>query len=156
MWHVRRRQHPRPRRSKLASGGEIDLVRCRICGKHLCVISGRHLSTHGTDRETYMQDYRLSPDKLCSKSFRINHSSRSDYCAHSTREWITAMKAVHRKHGNVYAGFLQKHYPNLYVEGTWLYGDWDAALRVLGFTPEQMRLRTYWNDERVVTKIRLL
>ena len=38
------------------------------------------------------------------------------------------MKAVHRKHGNVYAGFPQKHYPNLYAEAMWLNGgDWDAA-----------------------------
>ena len=67
------------------------------------------------------------------------------------------MKAVYKQHGNVYAGFLQKHYPNLYLEGIWLNGgDWDAALRVLGFTPERMRLRTYWDDERVVTKIRFL
>jgi hypothetical protein len=32
----------------------------------------------------------------------------------------------------------------------------DAALRVLGFTPERMRLRTYWEAERVVTKIHFL
>jgi hypothetical protein len=64
------------------------------------------------------------------------------------------MKAVYKQHGNVYAGFLQKQYPNLYVEGIWLNGgDWDVALRVLGFTPERMRLRTYWDDERVITKI---
>ena len=67
------------------------------------------------------------------------------------------MKAVYKQHGNVYAGFLQKHYPNLYLEGIWLNGgDWDAALRVLGFTPERMRLRTYWETERVITKIRFL
>ena len=147
-----------PRRAQRTSGGdETDFVRCRICGKHLRVISGRHLSTHDTDRKTYIQEYRLSPDQRCSKSFRINHSSRSDYRPHSRREWIAAMKAVYKQHGNVYAGFLQKHYPNLYLEGLWLNGgNWDAALRVLGFTPERMRLRTYWETERVVTKIRFL
>jgi hypothetical protein len=67
------------------------------------------------------------------------------------------MKAVYKQHGNVYAGFLQKHFRNLYLEGIWLNGgDWDAALRVLGFTPERMRLRTYWESERVLTKIRFL
>ena len=67
------------------------------------------------------------------------------------------MKAVYKQHGNVYAGFLQKHYPNLYLEGLWLNGgDWDAALRVLGFTPERMRLRTSWEAERVITKLHLL
>ena len=135
----------------------IDFVRCLICGDHRRVISGRHLSKHGIDRETYIAEYALSPDQLCSKSFRINHSSRPDCCAHDRREWITVMKAVYKQHGNVYAGFLRKHYPNLYLEGLWLNGgEWDAALRVLGFTPERMRLRTYWDDERVVTKIRIL
>ncbi len=67
-------------RRRCRDGAEgTDFVRCRICGKHLRVISGRHLSTHGTNRETYIKEYRLSPDKLCSKSFRINHSSRRDY-----------------------------------------------------------------------------
>ena len=146
-----------PRRAQRTSGGDgTDFVRCRICGKHLRVISGRHLSTHDTDRKTYIQEYRLSPDQLCSKTFRVNHSSRSDYRAHSRREWIAAMKAVYKQHGNLYAGFLQKHDPNLYLEGIWLCGDWDSALRVLGFTPERMRLRTYWQIERVVTQIRLL
>jgi hypothetical protein len=147
-----------PRRAQRISGGDsTDFVRCRICGKHLCVISGRHLSTHGTDRETYREEYGLSPDQLCSKTFRVNHSSRADCCAHSRREWIARMKSVYKQHGNVYAGFLQKHYPNLYLEGIWLNGGhWDAALRVLGFTPERLRLRTYWDDERVVTKIRIL
>ena len=59
------------------------------------------------------------------------------------------MKTVYKHYGNVYAGFLQKHYPNLYLEGSWLNGgDWDAALRVLVFTPERMRLRTYWEALR--------
>ena len=145
----------RARRRGGANG--VDFVNCLICGKHLRVISGRHLLTHGTDRETYIEEYRLSPDQLCSKTFRVNHSSRSDYCPHSRREWMAAMKTVCKKHGNVYAGFLQKHYPNLYLEGLWLNGGhWDAALRVLGFTPERMRLRTYWETERVVTEIRFL
>jgi hypothetical protein len=67
------------------------------------------------------------------------------------------MKKVYKQHGNVYAGFLQEHYRNLYDEGLWLHANnWDAALRVLGFTPERMRLRTYWEAERVVKKIHLL
>ena len=70
---------------------------------------------------------------------------------------MAAMKAVYKEDGNVYAGFLQKHYPNLYAEGMWLNnGNWDAALGVLGFTPERMRLRTYWEAERVLTKILFL
>jgi hypothetical protein len=40
----------------------VAFVRCRICGDYRRVISGRHLSKHGTDRETYMDEYRLSPE----------------------------------------------------------------------------------------------
>jgi hypothetical protein len=134
----------------------VDFVRCRICGKHLRVISGRHLFIHGIDRESYTQEYRLGPDQLCSKTFRVNHSSRSDYYPHNRREWIAAMKAVYKKRGNVYAGFLQKHYPNLYLEGIWLNGgDWDAALRAAGFKPERMRLWACWDQTRVIAEIRL-
>jgi hypothetical protein len=146
-----------PRHAQRTTGGEgTDFVACRICGKHLRVISGRHLSTHGTDRETYILEYRLSPDELCSKSFRINHSSRRDYCALNKQEWIAAIKIVYQRHGQVYAGFLQKHYPQLYQQGIWLFGNWDAALRAARFTPENTRLRTYWDDERVVSRIQLL
>lgn len=110
-----------PKRAQRISGGDgFDAVRCRICSKDLRVINGRHLSTHGINRETYMHEYRLSPDKLSSKSFRINHSSRSDYRALNKKEWIAAIKIVYQRHGQVHAGFLQKHYPQLYQQGIWL------------------------------------
>jgi hypothetical protein len=83
---VRRQQPPKSR--NFSSNG-IDFVRCLICGKHLRVISGRHLSTHGTDRETYIEEYRLRPDQLCSKTFRINHSSRSDSVRLTSRSGLT-------------------------------------------------------------------
>ena len=70
--------------------------------------------------KTCIEEYALSRDQLNSKTFRLNHSSRPDYAPHNKREWIAAMKAVHRKHGNVYAGFPQKHYPTLYAEAIWL------------------------------------
>ncbi len=90
----------RPARCRVSAEG-VDFFRCCICSKQLQVVSGRHLLIHGMDRDTYMQEYRLSPDKLCSKTFRVNHSSRADYCPHSRREWIAAMKAVYKQHGNV-------------------------------------------------------
>jgi hypothetical protein len=39
----------------------IEWVCCRICGDYLRVISGRHLGKHDTDRETYMEEYHLTP-----------------------------------------------------------------------------------------------
>ena len=59
------------RRQRRLSGTEgVDFVRCRICGDHRRVISARHLSKHEIDRETYMAEYRLSPDQLIAKEVR--------------------------------------------------------------------------------------
>ena len=105
-----RRRNGRTRAYDKADG--IDFVRCLICGKHLRVINGCHLSTHGTDRETYIEEYRLSPDQLCAKDFRTLHSSRRDYYPHGQRDWIATIKNVQKQHGQVFAGYLQDHeYP---------------------------------------------
>jgi hypothetical protein len=76
MQRIRRQQSRKIRNYDKADG--VDFVSCRICGKHLRVISGRPLSIHGTDRETHMQEYRLSPDALCAMEFRKLHSRRRD------------------------------------------------------------------------------
>jgi len=49
-----------PTRAQRRGGDGIDYVRCRVCGDHRSVISCRHLSKHGIDRQAYMQEYRLS------------------------------------------------------------------------------------------------
>jgi hypothetical protein len=64
----------------------VAFVRCRICGDYRRVISGRHLSKHGTDRETYMDEYRLSPDELIAKEFRKRQSSRRGYHPHDLQD----------------------------------------------------------------------
>lgn len=73
---MQRRRQQSPIISNYDKADRLDFVSCRICGRHLCVISGRHLSTHGTDRETYMEEYGLSPDELIAKDFRRIQSSR--------------------------------------------------------------------------------
>ena len=153
---MQRRRQQSPIIRNYDKADRVDFVSCRICGKHLYVISGRHLSTHGTDRETYIREYALSPDQLCSKSFRVNHSSRSDYCAHSRREWIAAMKAVYKQHGNVLAGYLRDNLPHLYNQGVWLFGSWDKALCAAGFTPEKMRLWAFWDQAKLITQVQEL
>jgi hypothetical protein len=95
----------------------FDFVRCRICGDHRRVISGRHLSKHGTDREEYMEEYGLSPDELVAKDFRIIQSSRRGYQPYGKREWIAAIKRINRQGGSVFAAALQKKYPYLYQQG---------------------------------------
>jgi len=51
-------------------------------------------------------------------------------------------------------GDLQDRYPYLYNQGVWIFGDWDNALRAAGFDPESMRLRTFWDQDRVIKEIR--
>jgi len=148
------KSHGRARRLDGAEG--IDFVRCRICGKHLRVISSRHLSTHDTDRDTYMEEYRLTPDQLCAKDFRKLHSSRRDYHPYGKRDWITAIKKIHKQHGQVFAGYLQDNLPHLYNQGVWLFGDWDKALRAAGFVPEQMRMWGFWDQAKLISQIQTL
>ena len=156
------RRHPRQqnrlsrRTLSLNSGEGNEFVRCRICGDYLRVISGRHLSKHGTDRETYMEEYGLSPDELIAKDSRRLHSSRRDYRPYSKRDWIAAIKKVYKRNEHVFAGFLQEKHQQLYHQGTWLFGEWDKALRAAGFDPEQMRLRSFWDREKVILGIRAL
>ncbi len=51
------------------SGEGLDFVRCSVFADHLRVISGRRLSKHEIDRETYMVECRLSPDQPIAKTF---------------------------------------------------------------------------------------
>ena len=85
---------PGPLKRSVDGEEGIDFVRCRICGDHRRVISGRHLSKHDTDRETYMEEYNLSPDELIAKAFRMIRSSRPDFRANGKGEWIAALKTL--------------------------------------------------------------
>jgi hypothetical protein len=89
-------------------------VRCQICGDHRQVISGRHLSKHDTDRETY-----LSPDELIAKAFRIIQSSHPGYYPRSKKGWIAAMQKVYENDGKVFASYLQEQYPLPNSRHTW-------------------------------------
>ena len=48
---------------RISRGDGPESVRCRIRGKHLRVISFRHLSKHEIDRDTYIiEEYRRAND----------------------------------------------------------------------------------------------
>jgi hypothetical protein len=130
------------------------LFAAEFCGDHRRVISGRHLSNHGTDRETYIQEYRLSPDELIAKDFRVIQSSRRGYQPCGKSEWIAAIKNVYTRQGNVFAGNLQDKHAYLYNQGVWIFGDWDKALRAAGFNPERMRMHRFWNKDQILAEIR--
>ena len=104
-------QRKRPR--SFDSDDGIEFVRCHICGDHRRVINSQHLSKHDTDRETYMEEYHLTPDELIAKAFRMIQSSRHGYYPNGKNEWIAAMKKVYKKDGKVFAGYLQDKYKHL-------------------------------------------
>ena len=64
------------------------------------------------------------------------------------------MQKVYESDGKVFAKYLQHNYPQLYSQGVWIFGDWDKALRAAGFDPKRMRLRTFWDRDRVIKEIR--
>jgi len=132
----------------------IDFIRCHICGEHRRVISGRHLSKHDTDRETYMAEYHLTPDELIAKAFRRIQSSRPGFCPHGKSDWIDAVKKLHKRGKSVFAGDLQDKYPFLYDQGVWIFGDWDKALQAAGFDPDKMRLTQLWDRQKIIKKLR--
>jgi hypothetical protein len=148
------RQGKRP--SSFDSDDGIEFVRCRICCDHRRVINRQHLSKHDTDRETYMEEYHLTPDELIAKDFRRIQSSRHGYYPNGKSEWIAAMKKVYKKDGKVFAGNLQDNYPHLYEQGIWIFGDWDKALLATGFDPEKMRKRSIWDEEKIIETIRTM
>ena len=85
-------------------------------------MSGRHLSTHDTDRETYMKECRLTPDELIAKDFRMIRSSRRGYFPHAKSDWIAAIKMVYKRDGNITAKYLREKYPHLWNQGVWIFG----------------------------------
>ena len=131
----------------------IDFVRCRICGHHRRVISGRHLSKHETDRETYMEEYQLTPDELIAKDFRMIRSSRPGFYPHGKNDWVDAIKKLRKQGESVFAGDLQDKDPYLYDQGVWIFGDWDKTLRAAGFDPGKMRLQGSWDRQKIIKKL---
>src|SRR5262245_49359360 len=144
------------RRRRLDGNEGIDFVRCRICGDHRRVISGRHLSKHDTDRETYMEEYHLTPDQLIAKAFRIIQSSRPGYYPNGESEWIAAVKKVHERDGNVFAGYLQDNYKHLYEQGIWIFGDWDKALHAAGFDRKKCESAAYGTKRKSLRQYRTM
>jgi hypothetical protein len=146
------------RRDKRLDGLEgADFVRCRICGERRRVISGRHLSKHGIEREIYMEEYGLSPDNLIAKDFRRIQSSRRDFQPYSKREWLAAMKAARRRIPSAFTiGNAERRFPQLYRNGLWFFGNWNDALRAAGLDPELLRQRKSWTRDAVIERIRAL
>jgi hypothetical protein len=149
----RKRFKRRPRRFGKDDDG-IHSVRCRICRNRLRVISGRHLSKHDVDRQTYMDEYGLSPDELIAKDFRVIQSSRRDYFPHGRKDWIKAIKAAYKRDRNLTTKGLQLTCPDLYHQGVWIFGSWNKALRAAGFEPERVRRQRRRDTETLFQEIR--
>ena len=52
-----------------------------------------------------MEEYRLSPDELIAKDFRIIQSSRRGYFPHSKSDWIAAIKKVYKRDRHITAKY---------------------------------------------------
>jgi hypothetical protein len=76
MGYTRKRKRLGAHVRSVDSKDGIEFVCCRICGDYRRVINSQHLSKHDSDRETYMEEYHLTPDQLVAKAFRIIQSSR--------------------------------------------------------------------------------
>jgi hypothetical protein len=81
-------------------------------------------------------------------------SSRQGYQPYGKCDWVAAFKQVYKKEGHVSTRYLQHNYPLIYQQGTWIFSDWDKALRAAGFDPRRMRMRTVWDRKKVVRGIR--
>ena len=145
--------HPISRRRIIDGDEGVDFVRCQICGDHRRVISGRHLSKHDIDRETYMEEYHLTPDELIAKDFRMIRSSRRGFYPHGKSDWIDAVKNLYKQGESVFAGDLQDKHPYLYSQGVWIFGDWDKALQAAGFDPDKMRMQGSWDRQKIIKKL---
>jgi hypothetical protein len=140
-------------RGKITGTEGYDFVTCRICGDRRRVISGRHLSKHDTDRASYMDEYKLSPDDLVAKAFRIIQSCQPGFKPNSKAEWVDAIKKIYKKKGPAGLWRLQKNHPHLYNQAVWLFGGLDEGYRFIGLDPEEIRLRSFYEDERLRREI---
>jgi hypothetical protein len=105
-----------------------------------------------------MEEYGLTPDQLVAKDFRIiqsaRQSSRPGYHPYGKRDWIIAVKKIRKTDGVLTAKHLQRNYPDLYHQGTWLFGNWDNGLDAAGLNPEKTRLRRSWGENKIIAAIR--
>jgi hypothetical protein len=100
-----------------------------------------------------MADDRLSPDQLIAKDFRQIQSSRRGYYPYGNLDWVTAIRTIYKETGSVFTENIQKKYRHLYLQGVWIYGNWDKALPAAGFNPEITRQRRHWTRDKVIEGI---
>ena len=151
---MRQRKRVRSPRWRIDGDEGIDFVRCHICGDHRRVISGRHLSKHDIDRETYMEEYDLSPDELIAKDFRMIQSSRRGFYPNGKSDWIDTLKSFINRAKACLPGISKI---NTHISTTKAYGFLAIGTRLCvaaGFDPKRMRLRTFWDQDRIIREIR--
>ena len=78
-----------------------------------------------------MNEYKLSPDELVAKAFRIIQSCQPGFKPNSKAEWVDAIKRIYKKKGASGLWRLQKNHPHLYIKQA-------------GFSAVWTRLSIYW------------
>jgi hypothetical protein len=101
-----------------------------------------------------MEEYRLSPDELIAKDFRLIQSSHRGYFPHGKSDWISAIRKVYKRDRDITAKHLQEKFPHLYHQGGWIFGDWNKALRAAGFNPDRTGIKRAWDEETIISRIR--
>ena len=101
-----------------AQDGEVGLTPstsfAAVSAASTCAYQWPTPFSDGLEREAYIEEYRLTPDQFCAKNFRWLHSSRRGYYPYGKRDWIAAIKKIHKQHGQVFAGYMQDNVPHLY------------------------------------------
>jgi len=103
-----------------------------------------------------MAEYRLSPDQLIAKAFRLFRSSRPGFSPHGKSDWIAAIRQIDRTNNNGSPKYLQTKHNHIYTQARWIFGDFDKALSAAGFDPARMRARVYWDKNKIIAAIRRL
>ncbi len=103
-----------------------------------------------------MAEYRLSPDQLIAKDFRVLQSSRPGFHPHGKSDWITTIRKIYQTDGNISPKYLQANHRHIYNQARWLFGDFDKGLQAARLNPAKIRVRDSWDTDRIVAAIRRL
>ena len=100
-----------------------------------------------------MEAYDLSPDHLIAKAFRIIQIRDPGFRANSKAEWVAEIEKIYKRKGVAGLQRLQKNHFHLYLQAKWLFSGMDEGFRSIGLEPEDIRLRSFYDEELMVSSL---
>ena len=100
-----------------------------------------------------MEAYDLSPDHLIAKAFRNIQSRDPGFRANSKAEWVAEIKKIYKRKGVAGLQHLRKNHFHLYLQAKWLFGGMDEGFRFIGLDPEDIRLRSLYDEELMMSSL---